>query len=299
MSNFVKIYGSIIQSTVWQQPKEVKLVWLTMLILADAEGRVEASIPGLASTAGVSVGEVEQALATFLAPDKYSRTKANGGRKIAEIEGGWLVLNHSLYRDLRTRAQVKNTERQQRFQKSVLKARADQATARAAPAERDARYRRAGDVSDVKLNGRHTPSRADPDPDPDLNPKGLSISCTADVQHTPAGRTEVEHPTIPARSYVVPDAWQPLERHAARCIDLGLDLDEQVANYRTFEFERPLSDWNRRFDRWLTDGRKRAETEAFKRQQAARGGARRTVNGVAQLQPDGGLTGFEAVDRDD
>jgi len=32
-------------------------------------------------------------------PDPYSRTKQDEGRRIKEVEGGWLVLNHKKYRE--------------------------------------------------------------------------------------------------------------------------------------------------------------------------------------------------------
>jgi hypothetical protein len=111
MSSFVKIYGSIIRSTVWQQPASTKLVWLTMLILADCNGRVEASIPGLAATAGVSIDECEAALVCFSSPDKYSKSKGDDGRRIRECTGGWFIINHGHYRELRTEKQVKDAQR--------------------------------------------------------------------------------------------------------------------------------------------------------------------------------------------
>lgn len=99
---FVKVYGSILKSTVWQTPASTRVVWITMLVEASRDGVVEGSIPGLAHIAGVTIEECEAALATFLAPDKYSRTKTDDGRRIQEIDGGWLVLNHAKYRERQT-----------------------------------------------------------------------------------------------------------------------------------------------------------------------------------------------------
>lgn len=72
-----------------------------MLAMADKHGRIWASIPGLASRAKVSIPEVEKALKCFLSPDKYSRTQDHEGRRIAEIDGGWKLLNHAKYRAIR------------------------------------------------------------------------------------------------------------------------------------------------------------------------------------------------------
>lgn len=99
MNQWTKLFSGILQSTVWQEPMPTKIVWITMLALKDSEGRVEASIPGLAHVAGVALEECEKALERFLSPDPYSRSKEHEGRRIREIEGGWQVLNHFKYRD--------------------------------------------------------------------------------------------------------------------------------------------------------------------------------------------------------
>jgi hypothetical protein len=102
VSGFVKIYGSILDSTVWETPQPTRLVWITMLVMANRDGIVEASIPGLARRAGVTIEECEAALETLSAPDKYSRTKTDDGRRIREIDGGWVVITHAKYRAIQS-----------------------------------------------------------------------------------------------------------------------------------------------------------------------------------------------------
>jgi hypothetical protein len=104
---FVKVYEAIIRSSVWAESPETKLAWLTLLIIADANGRVEGTIPGIAQVIGISVEEFESALAIFLAPDRYSRTRDHDGRRLREIDGGWEIINHRLYRDKRSDKQVR------------------------------------------------------------------------------------------------------------------------------------------------------------------------------------------------
>jgi hypothetical protein len=70
-----------------------------MLAMKNQHGEVEASIPGLAKFAHVSIESTEKALAKLMAPDQYSRTKEFEGRRIEEIDGGWLVLNHAKYKN--------------------------------------------------------------------------------------------------------------------------------------------------------------------------------------------------------
>ena len=98
---FTKLFSSITESTIWQEPAETRIVWITMLAMADRNGHVHSSIPGLASRAKVPLEATEAALNRFMAPDKYSRTKDHEGRRIKEIDRGWLLLNHAKYREMR------------------------------------------------------------------------------------------------------------------------------------------------------------------------------------------------------
>jgi hypothetical protein len=71
-----------------------------MLAMVNMRGEVEASVPGLAKRAGVTLEQCEQALECFRSPDRYSRTQDHDGRRIRDIEGGWELLNHGKYRAL-------------------------------------------------------------------------------------------------------------------------------------------------------------------------------------------------------
>lgn len=117
MNGYTKLFNSIITSTIWTEDDKTRLVWITMLALADRNGEVQGSIPGLARLAGVSTEATEVAIGKFLSPDKHSRTKDDEGRRIEEIDGGWHLLNHSKYREMASRDESKsaNAERQKRF----------------------------------------------------------------------------------------------------------------------------------------------------------------------------------------
>ncbi len=114
MTHFVKLYGSITTSSVWAEAHATRIVWITMLALADQDGKVDAAIPGLAQVAGVTLKECEDAVAVLSEADRYSRTKTDAGRRIQEVDGGWTILNHRKYRDLRTEKQIADAERQRK-----------------------------------------------------------------------------------------------------------------------------------------------------------------------------------------
>jgi hypothetical protein len=97
---FTKLFNTIVTSTIWQEDDKTRIVWITMLAIADAFGNVFAAIPGLASVGNVSIDACEKAVANLLAPDPYSRTKDFEGRRIEEIDGGWHILNYGKYRKM-------------------------------------------------------------------------------------------------------------------------------------------------------------------------------------------------------
>lgn len=127
--SYSKLSSSIIHSTIWDQPPVVCKVWITMLAMKDRHGEVMASVPGLAHAARVSVDQVQAALEHFKAADPHSRTKEDDGRRIEEIDGGWLILNHAKYRDLQssevTAAKSAERVRRHRERKRAEKERED------------------------------------------------------------------------------------------------------------------------------------------------------------------------------
>ena len=108
---FTKLFSSITESTVWCEPDSTRITWITMLAMADRGGRIWASVPGLAGRARVSVKACREALKCFLSPDPDSRTKEFEGRRIEEIDGGWRLLNHAKYRELRDEAERQEYQR--------------------------------------------------------------------------------------------------------------------------------------------------------------------------------------------
>lgn len=98
MTGYTKLFGSIVASTIWREPHTVRIVWITMLAMANKNGIVEASIPGLADLSRVSLDECKEALSALQSPDEYSRTPDNEGRRIEPVDGGWSILNHGKYR---------------------------------------------------------------------------------------------------------------------------------------------------------------------------------------------------------
>jgi hypothetical protein len=98
MTGYTKLAASILQSSIWSEDDRTRIVWITLLAMANQHGEVLASIPGVARMAGVPIADAEMALRRFLSPDPYSRTPDKEGRRLEAIEGGWVLVNHAKYR---------------------------------------------------------------------------------------------------------------------------------------------------------------------------------------------------------
>ncbi len=96
---YTKIFSSMLDSSVWQLSKEARLLWLTMLLKKDQDQVVRAAVPGLAHAARLTVVETQAALAELAQADPWSRSKEDEGRRIREVEGGWLIVNGAVYRN--------------------------------------------------------------------------------------------------------------------------------------------------------------------------------------------------------
>ncbi len=111
---YVKLFGSILDSSVWGEPLPSKVVWITLLCMADKDGFVRASLGGLARRAGVTRDDAAQAIEAFSQPDPDSMSSDHEGRRVRVVEGGFEVLNYSKYRELQTERQRRDAERQRR-----------------------------------------------------------------------------------------------------------------------------------------------------------------------------------------
>lgn len=100
MAGFTKLFNSILASSIWCEDDKTRLVWITLLAMADQHGIVAASVAGLAHHARVSKEDCQKALEKFLAPDPDSRSTDFEGRRITRVDGGWQLLNHAKYRRL-------------------------------------------------------------------------------------------------------------------------------------------------------------------------------------------------------
>lgn len=88
-SGYVKIYGSILGSSVWGESPTTRIVWITMLALADANGHVGESVPVIARLAGVTRQQADNAVLALCSQpyDEAPIWPEAGGFRVKEIPG--------------------------------------------------------------------------------------------------------------------------------------------------------------------------------------------------------------------
>jgi hypothetical protein len=99
MSGFALLWSKILRSSIWiNESKETKLLWIACIALRDSNGEIQCSLVGLADAAKLTVEECRESLKVLLSPDKDDSSGMDDGRRLREIPGGWLVVNHDMYR---------------------------------------------------------------------------------------------------------------------------------------------------------------------------------------------------------
>lgn len=117
-----KLFTKILDSSIWMESLETRIVWMTFIAAMDEDGFVQfASVGNVAHRARVGIEAASAAIKTLEAPDPNSSDPENDGRRLERVPGGWMVLNSQKYRQLVTRVviqeQTKNRVRRFREKK--------------------------------------------------------------------------------------------------------------------------------------------------------------------------------------
>lgn len=116
---FVKLDCGILDSSLWHEDAETRVVFLTMLALTEPTGLCPATAPGIASRAQLPLERVEIILAKLESPDKHSRSLEEEGRRIERVDGGYNIVNYLKYR-----AKRDPDERKEQVREAVARHRA-------------------------------------------------------------------------------------------------------------------------------------------------------------------------------
>jgi hypothetical protein len=124
---YSKLYSSIVHSSLWTESDHIRLLFITLLAIADREGYVYGSRNGLLRLANLDVDECDEddPFEALMSPDKDSsdlmRNPENEGRRIERVPSGFRILNYEYYRGLRNEddRREQNREAQRRHRSKV------------------------------------------------------------------------------------------------------------------------------------------------------------------------------------
>lgn len=232
---FTKLFGSLIHSTIWREADHVRLVWITMLAIVNRDGVVEASLPGLADAARVTVEQCEEALSKLGEPDKYSRSKEHDGRRIVEVDGGWRLLNYDTYR--------RRMSAEDQREKGAARARSFRA--RDNDFERHVTGAALRSVTPGDSNESNDKAEAEAEEDAEADQEHPSGATRASQSEGKSSRRKPRH-TLPAD-------WRPTPEHLERARALGLNCRVEYEKFRAQAEAtgRVLANWNAGFTTWL------------------------------------------------
>jgi hypothetical protein len=112
---YSKLFSSIVHSSLWTEEDHVRLLFVTLLAIADREGYVYGSRLGLERLANIRKSE-RNPWTVLMEPDADSsdlmRNPENEGRRIEEVPGGFRILNFMYYRGLRNEDDRRKTNRE-------------------------------------------------------------------------------------------------------------------------------------------------------------------------------------------
>lgn len=99
---YVPLFDHLTTGTLYGKWPDIGL-WPVLLSMADRHGKIDVTPQFIAGVTGLEVEEVVACISRFCAPDPFSRTRADEGRRLEPIDPdrswGWRVVNHAAYRE--------------------------------------------------------------------------------------------------------------------------------------------------------------------------------------------------------
>jgi hypothetical protein len=264
---FTKLFGSLIHSTIWREKNHVRLVWITMLAMVNRHGVVEASLPGVADAARVTIEECEDAIAKLSSPDPYSRSKDHDGRRITTVDGGWRLLNYETYRKRMSQEdqREKAAERQQRFRDNHPerpRTKSERPPSNVAERNHGSAPERTFEDSEGETAERTTERTTERNAP--VTPRNGSNDIAeadreaeADQVHPPSGGRDVapkfSKPVRRKPRSALPKEWRPSPEHLEKAQQSGLSCNAEFEKFRAHAEAngRIMASWNAAFTTWL------------------------------------------------
>lgn len=127
MIGYTPLFSSVVDSSLWEEPLHVRVLFLTMLSVKDWDHVVRVSDHHLRRKANLSSDkELLDGLRILSSPDKRTQIEQPfNGRRIEKVEDGWLILNGEKYQAIMKRINLQSkwarNKREQRARKALEK----------------------------------------------------------------------------------------------------------------------------------------------------------------------------------
>lgn len=100
---FAKLFSRITESSLMEEPIEVRYAFVMLLAICDPTGHVIGTDIAIARRINMPVSDFQRCIAELRDPDPDSNSKEEDGRRVVVSEGerGYRVVNYLTYRDMR------------------------------------------------------------------------------------------------------------------------------------------------------------------------------------------------------
>lgn len=97
MNTWSPLFSSVVESSLWDEPLHVRVLFMTLLALKEQDQVVRKNEYQLRRAANIEGVQVAEALKILSRPDRKRPNQEHEGRRIKEVADGWLILNGELY----------------------------------------------------------------------------------------------------------------------------------------------------------------------------------------------------------
>lgn len=105
VNNYTPLFSQIIDSSLWKEGVNVRVLFITMLASQDSDHVVRVPDHHLPGRANLSEKEVWEGLKVLKSADRKSLfPQPFDGRRIEKVDGGWLILNGEHYQEMMRKA---------------------------------------------------------------------------------------------------------------------------------------------------------------------------------------------------
>src|SRR5262245_24541769 len=135
--SFVKLDCGILDSSLWVEHSDVRIVFITVLAMCNSEGLCPATAPGIARRANLPLSTVRRAIRRLSSSDRDDRSGVDEGRRLKHVNGGFQVVNYLHYRQKDHTATERKRRQRERARVSAGKSRVTSRNVTQADADAD------------------------------------------------------------------------------------------------------------------------------------------------------------------